>query len=104
MFLRSPYDYYFGGSENGFQFEHNPNITVNNESSCSDVLTYDDWDDRYDMYKLYITKHKIIFVFRCYFVKHNENCLDVDGFINYVSLIYCTFGKGGIKSIKHHNH
>ena len=50
MFLRSPYDYYFGGSENGFQFEHNPNITVNNESSCSDVLTYDDWDDRYDMY------------------------------------------------------
>ena len=101
MFLRSPYDYYFGGSENGFQFEHNPHITVNNESSCSDVLTYDDWDDRYDMC---ITKHKIIFVFRCYFVKHNENCLDVDGFINYVSLIYCTFGKGGIKSIKHHNH
>ena len=58
MFLRSPYDYYFGGSENGFQFEHNPNITVNNESSCSDVLTYDDWDDRYD-YDMYITKHKI---------------------------------------------
>ena len=31
--------------------------------------------------------------FRCDFVQHNENCLDVDGFINYVSILYCTFGK-----------
>ena len=31
-------------------------------------------------------------MFRCYFVKNNEECLDVDGFINYISFIYCTMG------------
>ena len=45
---------------------------------------------------------QIIFFFRCDFVQINQNCQDVDGFINYVSLIYCTFGKGGIQSIKYH--
>ena len=30
---------------------------------------------------------------RCYFVQNNDNCQDVDGFVNYVSLIYCTAGR-----------
>ena len=45
MFLRSAYDYY-GWERNYLQLEHNPNITFNNDSSCSDVLDYKDWDDR----------------------------------------------------------
>ena len=47
MFLRSAYDYY-GWEGSYYQLEQNPNITcpVNNESACSEVLTYDDWDCR----------------------------------------------------------
>ena len=45
MFLRSAYDYY-GWERSYYQPDHNPNITVNNESACSEVLSYDDWDDR----------------------------------------------------------
>ena len=100
MFLRSAYDYY-GWEKSYYQPDHNPNITVNNESACSEVLSYDDWADRLEnIQSLFRLTKK--FVFRCYFVKNNENCLDVDGFINYVSLIYCTFGQGGIQSIKYH--
>lgn len=80
MFLRSAYDYY-GWEGSYYQLEDNPNITSCtgsvsglNESSCKDVLTCN-WADR------------------CDFVKINLNCQDVDGFINYVSLIYCTFGQ-----------
>jgi len=66
MFGRSPHDYYFGGSSIA------SNISVN--GSCSAILS-EDWDDR------------------CYFAQHNDNCQDVDGFINYVTILYCTFGK-----------
>ena len=45
MFLRSAYDYY-GWERSYYQPDHNPNITVNNASACSEVLSYDDWDDR----------------------------------------------------------
>ena len=45
MFLRSAYDYY-GWGKSYYQPDHNPNITVNNESACSEVLSYDDWADR----------------------------------------------------------
>ena len=30
---------------------------------------------------------------RCYFVQKKNNCQDVAGFVNYVSILYCTFGK-----------
>lgn len=66
MFGRSPHDYYFGSSSVA------SNISV--DGSCSDILSQH-WDDR------------------CYFAQHNDNCLDVDGFINYVTILYCTFGK-----------
>ena len=36
---------------------------------------------------------------KCDFVKNNSECQDVDGYINYVETLYCTFGAneaGGI--------
>ena len=60
MLLRNPYSYYFSSGDS-------PNITYN--GSCSEDLS-EPWSER------------------CDFVQHNENCLDVDGFINYVSLLY----------------
>ena len=32
-------------------------------------------------------------VLRCYFAKNNDNCSDADGFVHYIILLYCTFGK-----------
>jgi len=72
MFGRSPHDYYFG-PEDLLHTSLSSNQT-DVDGSCSDVLTKN-WTER------------------CYFVQHNENCLDVDGFINYVSILYCTFGQ-----------
>eukprot|EP00092_Neocalanus_flemingeri_P035003 GFUD01038087.1.p1 GENE.GFUD01038087.1~~GFUD01038087.1.p1 ORF type:complete len:573 (+),score=74.19 GFUD01038087.1:326-2044(+) len=78
MFGRSPHDYYFGTENDPFGYSlailasNHSNISV--DGSCSDVLSKD-WSDR------------------CYFVQNNDNCQDVDGFINYVSILYCTFGK-----------
>jgi len=53
-------------------FNNHSNIST--DGSCSEVTTFDNWDDR------------------CYFVQNNEGCQDVDGFINYIQFIYCTAG------------
>ena len=39
------------------------------------------------------TEVLICAICRCYFVQNNDNCQDVDGFVNYVSVIYCTAGR-----------
>jgi len=66
MFGRSPHDYYFG-REVG-----DPNISIS--GSCSEILS-EDWTNR------------------CYFARNNDNCSDADGFVHYIILLYCTFGK-----------
>ena len=75
MFGFSPHEYYFG-SERGDLYErsseHHPDNSV--DGSCSGVLSRN-WTDR------------------CYFVQNNDDCQDVAGFINYVSILYCTFGE-----------
>jgi len=66
----SPFDYYW--SRERLQDETR---NISTEGSCSNVNHFDDWEDK------------------CYFVQHNDNCQDVDGFVNYVSVIYCTAGQ-----------
>jgi len=66
MFGRSPHDYYFGHEASS------DNHSI--DGSCSDI-------------------HAQNWTHKCYFAEHNDNCLDVDGFINYVTILYCSFGK-----------
>jgi len=66
MFGRSPHDYYFG--------EYSGEANTSLSGSCSEILSQD-WDNR------------------CYFAKNNDNCSDADGFVHYIILLYCTFGK-----------
>lgn len=64
LFGRSPHSYYFG--------EDQDNVTI--PGDCSLVRNHE-WNATQ----------------RCFFVEHNDNCQDVDGFINYVEILYCTF-------------
>jgi len=63
---RNPHSYYFG------QNDDNDNITL--PGDCSQVRNHE-WNHTQ----------------RCFFVQHNDNCQDVDGFINYVEILYCSF-------------
>ncbi|XP_023334030.1 mitochondrial sodium/calcium exchanger protein isoform X2 [Eurytemora carolleeae] len=58
-----------------FGFGGFPEVLNENISGDCDLIHNLDWKDR------------------CDFVLHNENCLDVDGFINYISALYCNFGE-----------
>ena len=40
-----------------------------------------------------ITSQAHFTVPRCYFARNNDNCSDADGFVHYIILLYCTFGK-----------
>ena len=66
MFSRSPYYYYFSPTTNHSNFS--------SSGDCSQVNDHP-WSEK------------------CDFVSQNDQCQDVDGFINYISLIYCTFGQ-----------
>jgi len=65
----SPFDYYWKQ-----ELLQDEGRNISTEGSCSNVNHFSDWADK------------------CYFVQNNDNCQDVDGFINYVSVIYCTAG------------
>jgi len=69
LFWRSPYHYYRSALGLGDE----DNVTI--PGDCTLVRDYN-WTER------------------CYFVEHNDNCMDIDGMINYISILYCSFTGG----------